>query len=70
MNLRRDLFSSVRFVILTLAVFALIAADPPTPSVAIPARDPKRPLVAGWLRGGKDATRPLILLAQHLDTYD
>lgn len=47
----------------------LIAADPPTPPVAFPARDPKRPLVAGWLRSGKDATRPLILVAQHLDAF-
>lgn len=71
MNLRRDLFSSNRFGVLwALGVaFALIAADPPTPPLAMPAREPKRPTIAAWMRGGKDATRPLVLLAQHLDVY-
>lgn len=71
MYFRRGVFSSVRFGLVwaICVAFTLIAADPPPLPGAAPARDPKRPTIAAWLRGGKDATRPLILLAQHLAVY-
>lgn len=66
----RRLSSVLRLeIILGAMALLLIAADPPTPPVTASLKDSKRPIVAGWFKGGKGVTRPVVLVAQHLDAY-
>ncbi len=66
----RRIFSVLRYAILSSALATLlIAADPPTPLTTAPPKD-KRPIIAGWFKGGKGVTRPVVLVAQHLDAYN
>lgn len=67
--LLRRILPAFRFAILLSAIATLlIVTDPPTPLTAAPLKD-KRPIIAGWFKGGKGVTRPVVLLAQRLDAY-
>lgn len=68
-SLLRRIFSAFRIeILISVIALLLIAADPPTP-VTVASHKDKRPIVAGWFRGGKGETRPVVLVAQHLNAY-